>query len=84
MSRTETIPAIETYFDSGGFAADLRRRVAIPTESQNPERSLALTYYIKDELQPILERQGFKCTILPNPTGKGVKARWVECAAVRK
>jgi flagellar motor protein MotB len=71
MSRTETIAAIETYFDSGGFAADLARRVAIPTESQNPERSLALTYYVKDELQPMLEKLGFKCTILPNPAGKG-------------
>jgi len=43
------------------FLADLARRVAIPTESQNPERSAALSAYLKDEMQPGLERQGFRC-----------------------
>ena len=71
MSRTETIAAIETYFDAGGFVADLARRVAIPTESQNPERGAALSAYLTDEMQPGLERQGFRCTILPNPSPKG-------------
>ena len=71
MSRAATIAAIERYFDSGGFMADLSRRVAIPTESQNPERGAALSSYLKEEMQPGLERQGFKCTILPNPSGKG-------------
>src|SRR3954469_13198065 len=63
MSRTDAIADIERYFDGGKFVDDLARRVAIPTESQNAERSLSLTYYLKDELQPALERQGFKCTI---------------------
>ena len=71
MSRAETITAIERYFDSGGFVADLSRRVAIPTESQNPERGAALSSYLGQEMRPGLERQGFKCTILPNPSGKG-------------
>ena len=71
MSRIETIAAIESYFDSGGFAADLARRVAIPTESQNPERGEALLSYLRDEMQAGLERQGFSCTVLPNPTAKG-------------
>jgi len=71
MSREQSLRDIEHYFDAGGFTADLARRVAIPTESQNPERSLALTAYLKDELQPTLESQGFACTILPNPAGKG-------------
>lgn len=71
MSRAATITAIEHYFDSGGFMADLARRVAIPTESQNPERGADLASYLVDEMQPGLERQGFACTILPNPSGKG-------------
>ena len=44
MSRAATLAAIERYFDSGGFVADLSRRVAIPTESQNPERGAALSF----------------------------------------
>ncbi|MEO7252801.1 MAG: M20 family metallopeptidase [Casimicrobium sp.] len=71
MSRAATITAIEHYFDSGGFMADLSRRVAIPTESQNPERGAVLSSYLEDEMQPGLERQGFCCTILPNPSGSG-------------
>ena len=34
MSRAAAIAAAEAYFDDGRFAADLARRVAIPTESQ--------------------------------------------------
>ena len=34
MTRAAAIAASEAYFDEGGFAADLARRVAIPTESQ--------------------------------------------------
>ncbi|MBS0336833.1 MAG: M20/M25/M40 family metallo-hydrolase, partial [Proteobacteria bacterium] len=71
MSRAEAISDIERYFDAGGFLADLARRVAIPTESQNPERGASLVSYLKDEMQPGLERQGFRCTILPNPNPKG-------------
>jgi hypothetical protein len=34
MTREHAIAAAEKYFDNGGFAEDLGRRVAIPTESQ--------------------------------------------------
>ena len=71
MSRAATIAAIERYFDSDGFMTDLSRRVAIPTESQNPERGGALSSYLEEELQPGLELQGFRCAILANPSGKG-------------
>ena len=39
MSRAGAIARAERYFDSGAFKADLARRVAIPSESQNPERA---------------------------------------------
>jgi acetylornithine deacetylase/succinyl-diaminopimelate desuccinylase-like protein len=70
MTRAAAIADIENYFDAGAFAADLARRVAIPTESQNPERGAALAAYLTDEMQPSLEAQGFSCTILPNPVAK--------------
>ena len=71
MSRQGTIRRAERYFDEGGFFADLARRVAIPTESQNPERQPELTRYLEKELQPSLEALGFACRILANPAGRG-------------
>ena len=70
MSRDKAIAAIERYFDEGRFLADLGRRVAIPTESQNPARAGALNDYLENEMAESLERMGFTCRILPNPTGK--------------
>ena len=71
MSRTTAIQQAERYFDEGGFFADLARRVAIPTESQNPARGAELRAYLEDEMRPGLERQGFRCTLLVNPADKG-------------
>jgi hypothetical protein len=58
MSRAEAILEAERYFDGGGFAADLARRVAIPTESQNPARRAELLAYLEDEMRPSLDRHG--------------------------
>lgn len=70
MGRDKAIAAVERYFDEGRFLADLGRRVAIPTESQNPARAGALHDYLENEMAESLERMGFSCRILPNPTGK--------------
>jgi acetylornithine deacetylase/succinyl-diaminopimelate desuccinylase-like protein len=70
MSRERAIAHAERYFDEGGFFADLARRVAIPTESQNPERGADLARYLADEMQPSFEKLGFRCRILPNPSAK--------------
>ena len=70
MSRAQAILAAERYFDEGRFFADLARRVAIPTESQNPERAGALAEYLEVEMAESLERMGFSCSVLPNPSGK--------------
>ena len=67
MSRERAIAHAERYFDEGGFFADLARRVAIPTESQNPERGADLARYLSGEMQPSFERLGFHCTIFDNP-----------------
>jgi acetylornithine deacetylase/succinyl-diaminopimelate desuccinylase-like protein len=71
MSRDSAIGAAQEYFDSGAFAAELARRVAIPTESQVLERAPELARYLESEIAPSLERLGAKSTVLPNPRGKG-------------
>ena len=67
MMRAQAILAAERYFDEGRFFADLERRVAIPTESQNPERAGALEDYLDREMAESLEHMGFSCTLVPNP-----------------
>ena len=42
MSRDAAIARAKDYFDSGAFREDLARRVALKTESQNPERTAVL------------------------------------------
>src|SRR5205823_13794049 len=51
--------------------ADLSRRVAIPTESQNPARAAELQTYLDAEMSESLARMGMTSRILPNPRGKG-------------
>src|SRR3979409_372380 len=58
MTRAAAIVAAEAYFDEGRFAADLARRVAIPTESQVEERAPVLRAYLADEIAPSLARLG--------------------------
>jgi acetylornithine deacetylase/succinyl-diaminopimelate desuccinylase-like protein len=70
MSRADAIASIERYFDEGRFLVDLGRRVAIPTESQNPARAGALAEYLEVEMAESLERAGFTCRVVPNPSGR--------------
>ena len=71
MSRSAAIAAVEKYFDSGGFLADLARRVAIPTESQNPARASDLRAYLETEMAESLARIGATSKIFPNPRETG-------------
>src|SRR5437763_10102148 len=71
MTRAAAIAAAEKYFDSGAFVADLRRRVAIPTESQNPAREPELRQYLETEMSESLARLGMTSTVFSNPKGKG-------------
>ena len=64
MSRADAIARAQEYFDSGAFKADLSRRVAIPTESQNPERAGELARYVEAEMKPALEALSFRCQVL--------------------
>lgn len=71
MSRADAIARAAHHFDSGAFKADLARRVAIPTESQNPERAGELTRYLENEMMPALEAQGFHCRIMTHAAARG-------------
>ena len=71
MTRAAAIATAEAYFDEGGFAADLGRRVAIPTESQVEGRGAVLSAYLGDEIAPTLERLGFESRIFDNPVRGG-------------
>jgi acetylornithine deacetylase/succinyl-diaminopimelate desuccinylase-like protein len=71
MTRAAAIAAAEAYFDEGGFAADLARRVAIPTESQVEERAPVLRAYLADEIAPSLARLGFVSEVIDNPVRGG-------------
>src|SRR5688572_13185899 len=67
MSRTAAIARAYAYFDEGAFLADLSRRVAIPSSSQEPERTAALQAYLDDEMVASLTPIGFACRIFDNP-----------------
>ena len=64
MSREAAISRAQDYFDSGDLKRDLARRVAMPTESQNPERAPVLEEYIVKEMEPALGALGFKTQVL--------------------
>jgi acetylornithine deacetylase/succinyl-diaminopimelate desuccinylase-like protein len=64
MSRQEAIAIATGLFDDGRFERDLARRVAIPTESQNPARRPELTRYLEDEMVPALAAMGFETAIV--------------------
>jgi acetylornithine deacetylase/succinyl-diaminopimelate desuccinylase-like protein len=66
-SRTAAIASATAWFDAGSLQAELRRRVAFPTESQNAERAQTLVAYLTDEIAPSVERLGFAWQLWPNP-----------------
>src|SRR5436309_967295 len=65
--REQAIAAAAAWFDAGGLLADLRRRVAFRTESQERERAPELARYLTEEIRPSVERLGFRSTIWDNP-----------------
>ena len=55
------------HFDSGAFARDLARRVAIRSESQDPAQAQSLRAYIDGEISASLAALGFECRLHDNP-----------------
>ncbi|MCP2166136.1 M20 family metallopeptidase [Goodfellowiella coeruleoviolacea] len=72
MSRADAVRYAAEYFDSGAFLAELSRRVAYRTESQDPERLPELRAYLDEELVPAVARLGCTARIVDNPVaGRG-------------
>jgi acetylornithine deacetylase/succinyl-diaminopimelate desuccinylase-like protein len=67
MTRDAAIANARAYFDRGEFVADLARRVAYRTESQEAGREQELRGYLERELRPLLEQMGFQCRVIENP-----------------
>ena len=72
MSRAAAVERAWACFDRGELLADLRRRVAIPSTSQEPERAATLRRYLVDEMIPSLTPLGFATHVLENPAGPPV------------
>ena len=67
IGRAQAIAAAQRHFDDGEFVRDLARRVAIRTESQNPDSGPALHAYLANEMGPSLAALGFTSQVHPNP-----------------
>ena len=67
MTRAQAIAQAEQCFDSGAFRTLLARRLALPTESQNPDRAAVLADYLESEMRPAFEALGFTCRTLTHP-----------------
>lgn len=70
MSRADAIATATAYAVDGRFLADLTRRVAIPTESQNPARLPDCHRYLA-EISGDLSSLGFVGSIIENPDPAG-------------
>jgi len=71
MTREGAIARVRDTFDDGGFLETLRRRVAIPTESQEPHRLPDLYRYLEDEIAPSLAASGYTSRITGNTVPGG-------------
>jgi len=70
MTRNEAIARARQHLHSGDFLAELDRRVAYPTESQNPDRRDCLRAYLEEELQPAFSQLDFSTRLIESPAGK--------------
>jgi acetylornithine deacetylase/succinyl-diaminopimelate desuccinylase-like protein len=71
MTRIDAIARARQQLHSGAFLAELDRRVAFQTESQNPERGDALRAYLEQDLQPAFSQLDFATKLIESPSGKG-------------
>ncbi len=70
-ARDEALEKARTHFDGGAFKVDLERRVAIPTESQEPSQRQELYRYLEDEIGPWLKRYSFIIELFDNSDPNG-------------
>lgn len=61
MDRESAVTTAVACIETGVFRDQLARRVALATESQNPDRRPLLDAYLDEELVPALADLGFDC-----------------------
>jgi len=66
-TRNGAMARAQAALDDGSFLEDLRRRVAIPTESQVAGRQPDLYRYCTDEIGPSFKKMGWDVQIFDNP-----------------
>ena len=66
-SRQAALALARAHFEDGAFLADLARRVAWRTASQEAASAPALRAYLEEEMAPSLARLGFDHRLHPNP-----------------
>ena len=71
MTRADAIARAQQHLRSGDFIAELDRRVAYKTESQNPDRRDVLRAYLEQEMQPAFAQLDFTSRLIESPTGRG-------------
>lgn len=59
--------AVDAYIAEGRLLADLARRVAMPTESNEPDAAAILSDYLENEIASALAAMGFTSEILVEP-----------------
>ncbi|WP_179404251.1 M20/M25/M40 family metallo-hydrolase [Burkholderia guangdongensis] len=70
MNRNHALERVADYFDSGAFLAELNRRVAYRTESEEAGSGDALAAYLAHEVAPSLRALGFDARVVDNPVAK--------------
>ncbi|MGI9504703.1 MAG: M20 family metallopeptidase [Geminicoccaceae bacterium] len=70
-TRDDALEATRKHFDCGDFQADLARRIAISTESQEPGQRPKLYRYLLQEIGPWLRRYGFQIELFENSDPEG-------------
>ena len=65
--RADAIKAALDGFDRGELFDALARRVAYPSESQDPSRAAVLSQYLDIEMRHSFEELGFAVSLHPNP-----------------
>ena len=71
MTRETAISRATRHFDDGGFFDDLKRRVAVRSESQVPASRAHLMAYLQSEIAPAFERLGYQVHVMENPEPRG-------------
>ena len=73
MTRDAALIHVTEYFDEGTFQSELAALVAYRTESQNPDPAARAESmrYLKEAMQPRLQKIGFTCEIIDNPDPRG-------------